>query len=69
VTLLTDLAMPLMDGTTLVDLWRRIEDVTPDLERAHIIVVSATHLNVRPPGVDAVLEKPLTLDQLQRQLA
>ncbi len=68
VTLLTDLAMPSMDGTTLVQLWRQIEAARPHLDPARIIIISASHLKVCPPGVDAVLEKPLTLEQLKRQL-
>ncbi len=68
VTLLTDLAMPLMDGATLVHLWRQIEAATPEMVPAHVVIISATHLKACPPGVDAVLEKPLTMERLKRQL-
>jgi CheY-like chemotaxis protein len=69
VTLLTDLAMPQMDGATLVHLWRQHEAATPGMGAARVIIISASHLEASPPGVDAVLEKPLTLERLKRQLA
>ncbi len=68
VTLLTDLAMPMMDGAVLVQLWREVEAAMPDLLPAHIVMISASHLQACPPGVDAVLTKPLTMEQLKRQL-
>ncbi len=67
-TVLLDLAMPVMDGRSTARLWREIEAELALVQAARIVIVSASHLSVRPAGVDAMLQKPLTMDQLQRQL-
>ena len=65
--LLLDFTMPLMDGEEVVRLWRQLERGRVK-KPAKIFLVSATHVSSTPDGVDGLLPKPLTLEQLERQL-
>lgn len=65
VTVFLDVEMPMMNGFSVASLWRHIERCVEGLNVARIILVSATHFDALPLDVDLVLQKPLTVEQLQ----